>query len=59
MRLNPLKRTPIDSADLSYSTPDGNERWKTKVEFEKHFDFSPSAVHVFPDVARGYQPAEI
>lgn len=59
MRLNPLKRTPMSSADLVYSTPDGKERRKTKADFEKYFDFSPSAVHVFPDVARGYQPAEI
>ncbi len=53
LRLNPLKKTHIDFADLRFGTPDGKIRWKNLEEFEKHFNFSANATHVFPDVAAG------
>ncbi len=51
--INPLKRTHLDFADLRFGTPDRKVRWKNLQEFEKHFDFSEFASHVFPDVAAG------
>ncbi len=59
IRLNPLKKTHIDSADVVYGTPAGKVRWKTKEEFEAHFDFSPIAAQVFPDKVHGEEPEEI
>ncbi len=41
-------KTSIDFADLVYGTPDGRERW-TKAEFEKLFNTSSRASHVFPE----------
>jgi hypothetical protein len=49
LRLNPLKRTPMDFADVVFGTPDGKVRWKTLAEFEKFFGFSSNAAEVFPD----------
>lgn len=49
-RLNPLKKTHIDLADLVYGTPNGKERWKTRDEFEKAFDTSWQAAQVYPDM---------
>lgn len=49
-RLNPLKKTHIDFADLVYGTPNGKERWKTRDEFEKAFDTSWQAAQVYPDM---------
>lgn len=43
---------PVEFSHLVYGTPDGKERWKSKAAFEKAFDTSSAAVHVFPD----YQP---
>jgi hypothetical protein len=48
-RLNPTKDVPIDFAHLVYGTPDGKERWKSEAEFERAFNTSSHAVHVFPD----------
>lgn len=42
-------KVPIDYADLVYGTPDGKERWKTEAEFEKAFNTSAHASHVFPE----------
>lgn len=56
---NPLKKTSIDFADLVFGTPSGKERWKSEEEFDRHFDFSPSAAQVFPDVAKGIEPEQI
>ena len=59
IRLNPLKKTNIDSADLVYGTPAGKVRWKSREEFAKYFDFSPVAAQVFPDEADGKESEEI
>jgi hypothetical protein len=56
---NPLKKKSILSADLVFGTPDGKERWKSMEEFGKHFDFSPTAAQVFPDVVNGIEPEPI
>jgi hypothetical protein len=56
---NPLKKTSVLSADLVFGTPDGKERWKSREEFGKHFDFSPTAAQVFPDRANGIEPEEM
>ncbi len=48
IRLGPAKKVPINSADLVYGTPDGKKRW-SEPEFEKAFNTSAHAVHVFPD----------
>lgn len=56
---NPLKKTSVLSADVVYGTPSGKELWKSKEEFAKHFDFSPEAEQVFPDVAKGEDPERI
>jgi hypothetical protein len=53
---NPLKKASVRFADLVFGTPDGKERWKSEEEFGKHFDFSPKAAQVFPDVANGIEP---
>jgi hypothetical protein len=47
-RINPLKKTHMDFAEVVYGTPNGKERWKQK-EFEKIFDTSDLAAQVFPD----------
>ncbi|SEN53025.1 hypothetical protein SAMN05428959_102269 [Duganella sp. CF517] len=52
----PLKKTSILSADLVFGTPTGKVLWKTREEFGKHFDFSPAAAQVFPDVVNGIEP---
>ena len=56
---NPLKKTSVLSADLVFGTPDGKERWKSREEFGKHFDFSPTAAQVFPDRANGIEPEQM
>ncbi|MYN41259.1 hypothetical protein GTP55_17995 [Duganella sp. FT109W] len=56
---NPLKKTSALSADVVYGTPSGKELWKSEEEFCKHFDFSPEAAQVFPDVANGEEPEQI
>lgn len=56
---NPLKGTSVNSADVVYGTPSGTERWKSREEFAKHFDFSPVAAQVFPDEADGSESEEI
>ena len=52
----PLKKTTILSADLVFGTPSGKEIWKSRDEFGKHFDFSPTTAQVFPDVVNGIEP---
>ena len=56
---NPLKGTSVNSADVVYGTPTGTERWKSREEFAKHFDFSPVAAQVFPDEADGEEAEQI
>lgn len=46
---NPLKRTPLTMADLVFGTPDGQEKWKTREEFDKAFDTSEYALQIFPE----------
>ena len=46
------KREPVDEADVIYGTPDGVQRWKTKQEFFKVFDFDAYADRAFPDRKR-------
>ena len=46
------KREPVDEADVIYGTPDGVQRWKTKQEFFKAFDFDAYADRAFPDRKR-------
>jgi hypothetical protein len=59
VRLNPLKKTNMDFADMAYGTPDGKKRWKTAAEFEKAFGFSADAVEVFPDEANGNESEQM
>jgi hypothetical protein len=49
LRLNPLKKTNMDFADMAYGTPDGKVRWKKLADFEKFFGFTSNAAEVFPD----------
>jgi hypothetical protein len=56
LRLNPLKKTHIDFADVLYGTPDGKEKWKKLADFEKFFGFTSNAAEVFPD--RRENPAD-
>jgi hypothetical protein len=49
LRLNPLKNTNMDFADVAYGTPDGKVRWKKLSDFEKFFGFTSNAAEVFPD----------
>jgi hypothetical protein len=49
LRLNPLKKTNMDFADVAYGTPDGKVRWKQLADFEKFFSFTSNAAEVFPD----------
>lgn len=51
LRLNPLKKTHRDFADVVYGTPDGTVKWKKLEDFEKFFGFSSNAAEVFPDDA--------
>lgn len=45
-----FKKTSIEFADIVYGTPNGKEKWKTRDAFEKAFDHSWRAAHVFPDL---------
>lgn len=45
-----FKKTSIEFADIVYGTPNGKEKWKTRDSFEKAFDHSWRATHVFPDL---------
>jgi hypothetical protein len=56
---NLLKETSVLSADLAFGTPDGKERWNSREEFGKHFDFSPTAAQVFPDRVKGIEPQQV
>jgi hypothetical protein len=58
VRLNPLKKTNMDFADMAYGTPDGKVRWKA-AEFEKAFGFSTDTVEVFPDEADGKESEQM
>lgn len=51
IRTIPYKYKPKEYADLVYGTPDGKVRWKNKAEFEKTFNTSARAAHVFPEEA--------
>ena len=49
MQINPFKGTSMDFEKLIYGTPSGKEQWKSKADFEKFFETSSRASHVFPD----------
>jgi hypothetical protein len=56
LRLNPLKKTHIDFAEVVYGTPDGKVKWNKLADFEKAFGFTSNAAEVFPD--RSENPAD-
>lgn len=39
----------LDIIQMAFGTPDGKQRWKSKEEFFKAFDFDESASRVFPE----------
>ncbi|GAA5162783.1 hypothetical protein [Viridibacterium curvum] len=42
------KKEMFDFADIRYGTPDGKEKWKSKEEFFKAFDYDPYAKRAYP-----------